>query len=99
MSKRETRNLLMTLDVGTSKVVCVIGEMMQGGKVEVVGFGQQPSRGLKRGVVINMDATVQSIRRAVEEAEMMANARVQNVYVGLSGAHIKSQNSVGVWCR
>ncbi len=96
MSKRETRNLLMTLDVGTSKVVCVIGEMMQGGKVEVVGFGQQPSRGLKRGVVINMDATVQSIRRAVEEAEMMANARVQSVYVGLSGAHIKSQNSVGV---
>ncbi len=96
MSKRETRNLIMTLDVGTSKVVCVIGELMQGGKIEVVGFGQQPSRGLKRGVVINMEATVQSIRRAVEEAEMMANARVQSVYVGLSGAHIKSQNSVGV---
>lgn len=96
MSKRESRNLLMTLDVGTSKVVCVIGELMQGGQVEVVGIGRQTSRGLKRGVVINMDATVQSIRRAVEEAEMMANARVQNVFVGLSGAHIRSQNSVGV---
>lgn len=96
MSKRESRNLLMTLDVGTSKVVCVIGELMPGGQLEVVGIGQQPSRGLKRGVVINMDATVQAIRRAVEEAEMMANARVQNIYVGLSGAHIKSQNSVGV---
>lgn len=96
MSKREARNLLMGLDVGTSKVVCVIGEVMPGGQIEVVGIGQQPSRGLKRGVVINIDATVQSIRRAVEEAEMMANARVQSVFVGLSGAHIKSHNSVGV---
>ena len=96
MSKREARNLLMGLDVGTSKVVCVIGEVMAGGQIEVIGLGQQPSRGLKRGVVINIDATVQSIRRAVEEAEMMANARVQSAYVGLSGAHIKSHNSVGV---
>lgn len=96
MNKREPRNLLMGLDVGTSKVVCVIGEVHPGGQIEVIGLGQQPSRGLKRGVVINIDATVQSIRRAVEEAEMMANARVQSVFVGLSGAHIKSHNSVGV---
>ncbi|MGQ0621277.1 MAG: cell division protein FtsA [Panacagrimonas sp.] len=96
MSRKETRHLLTGLDVGTSKVVCVIGEVMPGGQIEVIGLGQQPSRGLKRGVVINMEATVQSIRRAVEEAEMMANTRVQSVFVGLSGAHIKSHNSVGV---
>lgn len=96
MSRKESRNLLMGLDVGTSKVVCVIGEVSPTGQIEVIGLGQQPSRGLKRGVVINMDATVQSIRRAVEEAEMMANTRVTSVFVGLSGAHIKSHNSVGV---
>jgi cell division protein FtsA len=96
MSKREGRNLLMGLDVGTSKVVCVIGEVQQGGQIEIVGFGQRPSRGLKRGVVINIDATVQSIRGAVEEAELMANARVSSVFVSLSGSHIKSHNSVGV---
>ena len=96
INKRESRELLMGLDVGTSKVVCVIGEVQPGSQIQVIGVGEQPSRGLKRGVVINIDATVQSIRRAVEEAEMMANARVQNVYVGLSGAHIKSHNSVGV---
>ncbi|MGQ0502533.1 MAG: cell division protein FtsA [Panacagrimonas sp.] len=96
MTKRDTRNLLMGLDVGTSKVVCVIGEVQPGGQLEVIGLGQSPSRGLKRGVVINIDATVEAIRQAVGEAEMMANARVQSAYVGLSGAHIKSHNSVGV---
>lgn len=96
MSKRESRNLLVGLDIGTSKVVCAIGEVMPGGGLEVIGLAQQPSRGLKRGVVVNIDATVQSIRRAVEDAEMQANTRASSVFVGLSGSHIKSHNSVGV---
>jgi cell division protein FtsA len=96
MSKREVRNLLVGLDIGTSKVVCVVGEVMPDGRIEVVGEGAAASRGLKKGVVVNIDATVQSIRRAVENAEQMAGCRAQSVYVGVSGAHIKSFNSTGV---
>jgi len=96
MAKRDTRNLLVGLDIGTSKVMCVVGELMPEGHVEIVGLGTHPSRGLKRGVVVNIDATVQSIRRAVEEAELMAGCRAQSVFVGISGGHIKSHNSVGV---
>jgi cell division protein FtsA len=96
ITKRESRNLLVGLDIGTSKIVCAIGEIMPGGNMEIVGVGHQPSRGMKRGVVVNIDATVQSIRRAVEEAELMAGCRAHDVIVGLSGSHIKSHNSVGV---
>jgi cell division protein FtsA len=96
MAKREARNLLVGLDIGTSKIACIVGEMMPEGHVEVVGLGTHPSRGLKRGVVVNIEATTQAIRRAVEEAELMAGCRAQSVFVGLSGAHIKSHNSVGV---
>ncbi len=96
MAKREARNLLVGLDIGTSKVLCVVGEVMPEGHVEIVGLGTHASRGLKRGVVVNIDATMQSIRRAVEEAELMADCRAQSVYVGISGTHIRSHNSVGV---
>ncbi|MGH8460023.1 MAG: cell division protein FtsA [Stenotrophobium sp.] len=96
MSKREVRNLLVGLDIGTSKVACVIGEVMPQGHIEVVGEGSASSRGLKKGVVVNIEATVQSIRRAVENAEQMAGCRAQSVYVGVSGGHIKSFNSTGV---
>lgn len=96
MSKREVRNLLVGLDIGTSKVACVIGEVMPEGHIEVVGEGSALSRGLKKGVVVNIEATVQSIRRAVENAEQMAGCRAQSVYVGVSGSHIKSFNSTGV---
>jgi cell division protein FtsA len=96
MVKREARNLLVGLDIGTSKIVCVVGEVMPEGHIEIVGLGTHPSRGLKRGVVVNIEATTQSIRRAVEEAELMAGCRAQSVYVGISGTHIKSHNSVGV---
>ncbi|EIT69177.1 MULTISPECIES: cell division protein FtsA [Hydrocarboniphaga] len=96
MAKRESRNLLVGLDIGTSKVTCIVGELMPEGHVEIVGLGSHPSRGLKRGVVVNIEATTQAIRRAVEEAELMAGCRAQSVFVGISGAHIKSHNSVGV---
>lgn len=96
MAKREARNLLVGLDIGTSKVTCIVGEVMPEGHIEVVGLGTHPSRGLKRGVVVNIEATTQAIRRAVEEAELMAGCRAQSVFVGISGSHIKSHNSTGV---
>jgi cell division protein FtsA len=96
MAKRAARHLLVGLDIGTSKVMCVVGEVMPEGHIDIVGVGTHPSRGLKRGVVVNIDATVQSIRRAVEEAELMAGCRAQSVVVGISGSHIRSHNSVGV---
>ncbi|MGB0955117.1 MAG: cell division protein FtsA, partial [Panacagrimonas sp.] len=96
MSKRDSRNLLVGLDIGTSKIVCAIGEPQAGGGLDVVGVGVQVSRGIKRGVVVNIEATMQSIRRAVEEAELMAGCRAGSAVVGLSGSHIKSHNSVGV---
>ncbi|MGH8455994.1 MAG: cell division protein FtsA, partial [Stenotrophobium sp.] len=93
---REVRNLLVGLDIGTSKVACVVGEVMPDGRIEVVGEGSAHSRGMKKGVVVNIEATVQSIRRAVENAEQMAACRAQSVHVGVSGPHIKSFNSTGV---
>lgn len=96
MSKRDARDLIVGLDIGTSKVMCVVGQAHADGQIEIVGSGQHASRGLKRGVVVNIDATTQSVRRAVEEAELMAGCRVHSVYVGISGGHIRSHNSVGV---
>ena len=83
MAKREVRNLLVGLDIGTTKCVAVIGQVMPEGGVDIVGHGEHASRGLNRGEVVNIDATVQAIRRAVENAEHMANCRAQSVYVGL----------------
>lgn len=96
MAKKEARNLLVGIDIGTSKCVAVIGEVMPEGHIEVVGEGSHPARGMNRGDVVNIEATVQSIRRAVENAEHMAGCRAQSVYVGISGTHIKSFNSTGV---
>lgn len=96
MSKREVRHLLVGLDIGTSKVVCVVGEVMPDGHIQIIAEGTAPSRGIKKGVVVNIDATIQSIRRAVENAEQFAACRIQVVYVGVSGAHIRSSNSTGV---
>ena len=79
MTKRSERNdLLVGLDVGTSKIAAIVGEVSPAGQVNVVGFGTHPSRGLKKGVVVNIEATVQSIKRAVEEAELMAGCRIQS---------------------
>ena len=94
MSKRD--ELVVGLDIGTTKIACIVGEVTDDG-VDIIGVGTHPSTGLKKGVVVNIDATVQSIQRAVEEAEHMAGVEITSVYAGIAGAHIKSLNSQGVW--
>jgi cell division protein FtsA len=96
MSKKSERNLLVGLDIGTSKVVAIVGEVTPQGVVEVVGIGSHPSRGLKKGVVVNIESTVQSIQRAVEEAELMAGCQIHSVFAGIAGSHIRSLNSHGI---
>jgi len=96
VARREERNLLVGLDVGTSKCVAVVGQVTPEGQVEVVGRGEHVSRGMNRGDVVNIEQTTQAIKRAVENAEHMANCRAQSVYVGISGTHIRSFNSTGV---
>lgn len=88
--------MIVGLDIGTSKVVAIVGQRNQEGDIEVVGIGEHASRGLKRGVVVNIETTVQAIQRAVEEAELMAGCRVHSVYVGIAGSHIRSLNSHGI---
>ena len=96
MAKRNDRTLIVGLDIGTSKVVALVGEIGPDGAVEVVGLGSHPSRGLKKGVVVNIESTVQSIQRAVEEAELMAGCEIRTVYAGIAGSHVRSLNSHGV---
>ncbi len=96
MTRKQERNLLVGLDIGTSKVVAIVGEMKPGGMVEIVGIGSHPSRGLKKGVVVNIESTVQSIQRAVEEAELMAGCEIHSVYAGIAGSHVRSLNSHGI---
>ncbi len=93
---RETRNLLVALDIGTSKIVAIVSEITAEGNLEVLGIGQHPSRGLKKGVVVNIEATVSGIQRALEEAELMADVKIRDVITGISGSHIKSFNSHGM---
>jgi cell division protein FtsA len=88
--------MIVGLDIGTSKVVAIVGEISAEGSIEVVGIGSHPSKGLKKGVVINIESTVQSIQRAVEEAELMAGCQIHSVYVGIAGSHIRSLNSHGI---
>jgi cell division protein FtsA len=95
VAKRE-RNLLVGLDIGTSKVVAIVGELSDEGVLEVIGIGSHPSRGLKKGVVVNIESTVQSIQRAVEEAELMAGCEIGLVYTGIAGNHVRSLNSHGI---
>src|SRR5438270_1978665 len=93
MAKRE--ELVVGLDVGTTKIACIVGEVTDDG-VDIIGVGTHPSTGLKKGVVVNIDSTVQSIQKAVEEAEHMAGVEITTVYAGIAGAHIRSLNSEGV---
>ncbi|MEJ6515077.1 MAG: cell division protein FtsA [Pseudomonadales bacterium] len=88
--------MIVGLDIGTSKVVCIVGEISPEGDVEIVGIGSHLSRGLKKGVVVNIESTVQSIQRAVEEAELMAGCQIHSVYAGIAGSHIRSLNSHGI---
>jgi cell division protein FtsA len=96
MVKRTDRNLIVGLDIGTSKVVAIVGELRADGALEIIGVGSHPSRGLKKGVVVNIESTVQSIQRAVEEAELMANCEIHAVYAGIAGSHVRSLNSHGI---
>jgi cell division protein FtsA len=96
MSKRGDRGLIVGLDIGTSKVVAIVGEVHDDGELEVIGFGMHPSRGLKRGVVVDIESTVNSIQRAVEEAELMAGCDIHTVFAGIAGSHVRSLNSHGI---
>jgi cell division protein FtsA len=96
VAKRSDRPLIVGLDIGTSKVVALVGEIGADGSIEVVGLGSHPSRGLKKGVVVNIESTVQSIQRAVEEAELMAGCEIHAVYAGIAGSHVRSLNSHGI---
>ena len=93
---RESKDLIVGLDIGTSKVVAVVAEMRPDGHYEIVGLGQHESRGLKKGVVVNIETTVASIQQALEEAELMADCKIRNVYTGIAGSHIRSYNSIGM---
>jgi cell division protein FtsA len=96
MSGAPGNQMIVGLDIGTSKVVCIVGEITPEGSVEVVGIGSHPSRGLKKGVVVNIESTVMSIQRAVEEAELMAGCQIHSVYAGIAGNHVRSMNSHGI---
>ncbi|MFW5959492.1 MAG: cell division protein FtsA, partial [Chitinivibrionales bacterium] len=89
-------NVFVGLDIGTTKIACVISEYIEGNGMKVIGIGVSPSHGLRKGVVINIDKTVNAIKKAVEEAELMAGVDVDRVYVGIAGDHIRSINSQGV---
>ncbi len=96
MAKKTEKNIITALDIGTSKIVALISEVTVDGALEIIGFGCHPSRGLKRGVVVDIEATVNSIQRAVQEAELMAGCDVRTVYTGIAGSHIRSLNSHGI---
>lgn len=94
--KQPEKNFLVGIDIGTSKVVAIVGEVKPDNIIHVVGIGSSPSRGLKRGVVINIESTVNSIQRAIEEAELMAGCKIHSAYTGIAGSHIRSLNSHGI---
>ncbi|MBI5330837.1 MAG: cell division protein FtsA [Betaproteobacteria bacterium] len=93
---RENKDLIVGLDIGTSKIAALVAEPTPEGGLNIVGLGQAPSRGLKKGVVVNIEATVAAIQRALEEAELMANCKITQVYTGIAGSHIRAQNSSGM---
>ena len=96
MSNVSQNRMIVGLDIGTSKVVAIVGEVSPEGKLEIVGIGSHGSKGLKKGVVVNIDSTVKSIQRAIEEAELMAGCQIQSVYAGIAGSHIRSMGSHGI---
>ncbi|MGZ5270363.1 MAG: cell division protein FtsA [Ramlibacter sp.] len=93
---KEYKDLVVGLDIGTAKVMAVVGEVMPGGELKLAGLGVAPSNGLKRGVVVNIDATVQSIQQALKEAELMADCKITRVFTGITGSHIRGINSSGM---
>ena len=93
---KETKELVVGLDIGTSKVVALVAEVMPDGRLEVLGMGSHESKGLKKGVVVNIESTVSAVQRALEEAELMADCKIASVFTGIAGSHIKSFNSTGM---
>jgi hypothetical protein len=89
MNRKGDKSLIVGLDIGTSKVVALVGEYSPGNPIEVIGIGSHESRGLKRGVVVDIESTVQSIQRAIEEAELMAGCEIRSVYASISGNHVQ----------
>jgi len=94
--RKENKNLIVGLDIGTSKIAAIVAEMKPEGGFEVIGMGSSPSRGLKKGVVVNIESTVNAIQRALEEAELMADCKIREVWTGIAGSHIRSFNSHGM---
>src|SRR5918995_619336 len=93
---KENKNLIVALDIGTSKVACLVAELAPDGTLAMLGMGSHESKGLKKGVVVNIEATVAAIQRALEEAELMADCKIASAYVGIAGNHIRSFNSTGM---
>jgi len=93
---KDTKNLIVGLDIGTSKVVALVAELRADGALEILGMGGHESKGLKKGVVVNIEATVNAVQRALEEAELMADCRIASAFTGIAGSHIKSFNSTGM---
>jgi len=93
---KENRNLVVGLDIGTSKVVALVAELGPDGALEVLGMGNHESKGLKKGVVVNIESTVAGIQRALEEAELMADCKIASAFTGIAGSHIRSFNSTGM---
>ncbi|AXK70970.1 cell division protein FtsA [Lysobacter sp. TY2-98] len=96
MNRKGDKSLIVGLDIGTSKVTALVGEYLPGQPIEVIGLGSHESRGMRRGVVVDIDSTVQSIQRAIEEAELMAGCEIRSVYASISGSHIQCRNSQGI---
>ena len=95
MAVNKNSNMIVGLDIGTSKVVCIVGKYNVENKLEIVALGAYPSSGLKKGVVVNIDATTDAISKAVEQAQSMIEDKIRSVFVGIAGNHIKSLNSQG----
>jgi cell division protein FtsA len=93
---RDTKDLIVGLDIGTSKIVAIVAELTPEGRLEILGIGSQESKGLKKGVVVNIEATVNAISRVIQEVELMADCKVKEVYTGIAGSHIRSFNSNGM---
>jgi cell division protein FtsA len=93
---KDSKNLIVGLDIGTSKIVAIVAEITHEKRLNIIGLGTQPSRGLKKGVVVNIEATMASIQRVLEEAELMADCAITEVYTGIAGSHIRSLNSSGM---
>ncbi len=93
---RETKNLVVALDIGTSKVAALVAELRPDATIDILGMGSHESKGLKKGVVVNIESTVNAVQRALEEAELMADCKIASAFTGIAGSHIKSFNSTGM---